>query len=237
MPPRRSCRRRTSRPRSPCSARCSSPRRRSGPSRRSSTRPTLPRVARDDLSRDLGLWSKGEPVDAITLANELRSGASSSRSAEPASPSSRRVPAAANVDYYAQIVKESATLRALIQAGQEITRLGRERIGEPSSSTAPSRSSSTSPRSGSGGLRAHRPAHRELRAHYEALRGGRTSPACRADSATRPAHLRPPAGEPRDPRGEAVDGGVGACALHRREPRRRSSIPVALFTLEMSKSR
>ncbi len=78
------------------------------------------------------LWSKGEPVDAITLANELEERGEleqiggSSRVAELAA----LVPAAANVDHYAQIVKESATLRALIQAGQEITRLGRERIGE-----------------------------------------------------------------------------------------------------------
>ena len=80
----------------------------------------------------LGLWSKGEPVDAITLANELEERGESeqvggsSRVAELAA----LVPAAANVDHYAQIVKETATLRALIQAGQEIARLGRERLGE-----------------------------------------------------------------------------------------------------------
>ena len=80
----------------------------------------------------LGLWSKGEPVDAITLAKELEERGEleqiggSSRVAELAA----LVPAAANVDHYAQIVKEAATLRALIQAGQEIARLGRERIGE-----------------------------------------------------------------------------------------------------------
>ena len=80
----------------------------------------------------LALWSKGEPVDAITLANELEERGEieqiggSSRVAELAA----LVPAAANVDHYAQIVKEAATLRALIQAGQEIARLGRERIGE-----------------------------------------------------------------------------------------------------------
>ena len=80
----------------------------------------------------LGLWAKGEPVDAITLANELEERGEleqvggSSRVAELAA----LVPAAANVDHYAQIVKEAATLRALIRAGQEITRLGQERIGE-----------------------------------------------------------------------------------------------------------
>ena len=80
----------------------------------------------------LALWAKGEPVDAITLANELEERGEleqiggSSRVAELAA----LVPAAANADHYAKIVKENATLRALIEAGQEITRLGRERIGE-----------------------------------------------------------------------------------------------------------
>jgi replicative DNA helicase len=80
----------------------------------------------------LALWQKGEPVDAITLSNELEERGEleqvggSPRIAELAA----LVPAAGNVDHYAQIVKETATLRALIQAGQEIARLGRERIGE-----------------------------------------------------------------------------------------------------------
>jgi replicative DNA helicase len=80
----------------------------------------------------LALWAKGEPVDAITLANELEERGEleqvggSGRVAELAA----LVPAAANVEHYAQIVKENATLRSLIRAGQEITRLGQERIGE-----------------------------------------------------------------------------------------------------------
>src|SRR6188768_1429464 len=82
----------------------------------------------------LALWAKGEPVDAITLANELEERGEleqiggTARVAELAA----LVPATANVDHYARIVKESATLRALIQAGQEIARLGRERVGETS---------------------------------------------------------------------------------------------------------
>ena len=80
----------------------------------------------------LELWKKGEPVDAITLVNELEERGAletvggSARVAELAA----LVPATANVDHYARIVKEAATLRALIQAGQEIARLGRERMGE-----------------------------------------------------------------------------------------------------------
>ena len=80
----------------------------------------------------LALWSKGEPVDAITLVNELDERAEldaaggQARDAELAA----LVPAASNVEHYARIVKEMATLRGLIRAGQEIVRLGQEREGE-----------------------------------------------------------------------------------------------------------
>jgi replicative DNA helicase len=82
----------------------------------------------------LALWAKGEPVDAITLANELEERGEleqiggTARVAELAA----LVSATANVEHYARIVKETATLRGLIRAGQEIARLGRERVGETS---------------------------------------------------------------------------------------------------------
>jgi replicative DNA helicase len=82
----------------------------------------------------LALWAKGEPVDAITLANELEERAElegaggQARVAELAA----LVPTASNVEHYARIVKEMATLRGLIRAGQEIVRLGQEREGEVS---------------------------------------------------------------------------------------------------------
>ena len=80
----------------------------------------------------LGLWAKGEPVDAITLSNELDERGQlddvggQSRVAELAA----LVPSTSNVDHYARIVKEMATLRGLVRAGQEITRLGQDRPGE-----------------------------------------------------------------------------------------------------------
>ena len=80
----------------------------------------------------LALWAKGEPVDAITLANELEERGEleqiggASRVAELAA----LVPATANAEHYARIVKETSTLRGLIRVGQEIARLGRERLGE-----------------------------------------------------------------------------------------------------------
>ena len=40
------------------------------------------------------------------------------------------VPSTSNVEHYARIVKEMSTLRGLVRAGHEITRLGQERPGE-----------------------------------------------------------------------------------------------------------
>jgi replicative DNA helicase len=80
----------------------------------------------------LGLWQKGEPVDAITLTNELEERGQledvggQGRVAELAA----LVPSTSNVEHYARIVKETAMLRGLVRVGQEITRLGQERQGE-----------------------------------------------------------------------------------------------------------
>jgi replicative DNA helicase len=80
----------------------------------------------------LALWAKGEPVDAITLADELdergelEQVGGRAKIAELAA----LVPAASNVEHYARIVKEMATLRGLVQAGLSIARLGQERPGE-----------------------------------------------------------------------------------------------------------
>ncbi|MBA2642598.1 MAG: replicative DNA helicase [Actinobacteria bacterium] len=80
----------------------------------------------------LELWKKGEPVDAITLSDQLDEGGQledvggSGRVAELAA----LVPSTSNVEHYARIVKEMATLRGLVRAGHEITRLGHDRPGE-----------------------------------------------------------------------------------------------------------
>src|SRR3954454_193653 len=80
----------------------------------------------------LGLYAKGEPVDAITLVDELEErgdleeAGGRVRLHELAS----LVPATANAGHYARIVREMATLRGLIAAGQEIAQLGWERPGE-----------------------------------------------------------------------------------------------------------
>ncbi|MDQ4029450.1 MAG: replicative DNA helicase [Actinomycetota bacterium] len=80
----------------------------------------------------LALYGKGEPVDAITLLDELEERGElddvggRTRVHELAG----LVPATANSAHYARIVKEMATLRGLIEAGSEVARLGWERPGE-----------------------------------------------------------------------------------------------------------
>ena len=80
----------------------------------------------------LALYGKGEPVDAITLVDELEERGE----LEPVGGRARvhelaaLVPATANAAHYARIVSEQATLRGLVRAGQEIARLGQERPGE-----------------------------------------------------------------------------------------------------------
>jgi len=80
----------------------------------------------------IGLYGRGEPVDAITVVDELdqlgtlEHVGGAGRVHELAA----LVPAAANAAHYARIVHEMATLRGLIRAGNDIARLGFERPGE-----------------------------------------------------------------------------------------------------------
>ena len=80
----------------------------------------------------LALYAKGEPVDAITLVDELdergdlEAVGGKARIHELAA----LVPASTNARHYALIVREAATLRGLIRAGGQIARLGWERPGE-----------------------------------------------------------------------------------------------------------
>jgi replicative DNA helicase len=80
----------------------------------------------------LGLYAKGEPVDAITLTDELeeRSELDAVGGRVRLHELAALVPATANAAHYARIVHETATLRGLIRAGGEIARLGWERPGE-----------------------------------------------------------------------------------------------------------
>jgi replicative DNA helicase len=80
----------------------------------------------------ISLYAKGEPVDAITVIDQL------DKSGELESIGGRArvhelanlVPTSANAPHYARIVHEMATLRGLISAGQKIADLGYDRPGE-----------------------------------------------------------------------------------------------------------
>jgi replicative DNA helicase len=80
----------------------------------------------------LALYAKGEPVDAITLTDELeeRSELEDVGGRVRLHELAALVPATANASHYARIVRETATLRGLIRAGGEIARLGWDRPGE-----------------------------------------------------------------------------------------------------------
>src|SRR5437588_10340088 len=75
----------------------------------------------------LALYAKGEPVDAITLVDELeeRGELEDVGGRVRVHELAALVPATANARHYAQIVREAATRRGLIRAGGEIARLGR----------------------------------------------------------------------------------------------------------------
>src|SRR5215216_1843178 len=80
----------------------------------------------------LALYAKGEPVDAITVVDELdeRGELEAAGGRTRVHELAALVPATANAGHYARIVREAATLRGLIRVGSEIAQLGWERPGE-----------------------------------------------------------------------------------------------------------
>src|ERR1700751_3790284 len=74
----------------------------------------------------LDLYSRGEPADAITVANELTRRAEIARvgGAPYLHTLISSVPTAANAGYYARIVRERAILRRLVEAGTRIVQFG-----------------------------------------------------------------------------------------------------------------
>lgn len=80
----------------------------------------------------VALDDKNEPVDAITLTEELeeRGELDHAGGRVRLHELAALVPATANAAHYATIVHETATLRGLVRAGGEIARLGWERPGD-----------------------------------------------------------------------------------------------------------
>jgi replicative DNA helicase len=74
----------------------------------------------------LDLYGRGEPADAVTVANELTKRSEIGRvgGAPYLHTLIASVPTAANAGYYARIVRERAILRRLVEAGTRIVQLG-----------------------------------------------------------------------------------------------------------------
>lgn len=74
----------------------------------------------------LDLYGRGDPADALTVANYLQQQGELDRVGGPAYIHTliQSVPTAANADYYARIVKEHAQMRSLVEAGTRIAQLG-----------------------------------------------------------------------------------------------------------------
>jgi replicative DNA helicase len=74
----------------------------------------------------LDLYARGEPADAITVANELSRRGDLQRigGAPYLHTLIASVPTAANAGYYARIVRERAILRRLVEAGTRIVQMG-----------------------------------------------------------------------------------------------------------------
>ncbi|MDP9105028.1 MAG: replicative DNA helicase, partial [Candidatus Eremiobacteraeota bacterium] len=74
------------------------------------------------------LYERGEPLDKVALAEELRNRGMLDKIGGLAYLNSLMdtVPTAASAEYYARIVREKSTLRGLIHAGTQVTALGYE---------------------------------------------------------------------------------------------------------------
>ena len=74
----------------------------------------------------LDLYGRGEPADAVTVSAELQKRGESARvgGAPYLHTLISSVPTAANAGYYARIVRETAVLRRLIEAGTKIVQMG-----------------------------------------------------------------------------------------------------------------
>ncbi len=89
----------------------------------------------------LALYERGEPLDKITLSEELKRRGQLDKIGGLAYLTSLMdtVPTAASAEYYANIVREKSSLRGLIHAGTQITRIGYEGEEDVEGSLGPQR--------------------------------------------------------------------------------------------------
>ena len=120
-------RRRTTPPSRACSARCCCPRTPSPTSPRSLRGVDFYRPAHEVIhDAIIDLYGRGEPADPVTVAAELQRRGELPRigGAPYLHTLSANVPIAANAGYYAEIVREKAILRRLVDAGTKIVQIG-----------------------------------------------------------------------------------------------------------------
>src|SRR2546430_1151724 len=81
--------------------------------------------------RVLDLYGRGDPVDAITVKDELLKRGELSRVGDAPYLHTlvASVPTAANAGYYARIVEEKSILRRLVEVGTRIAQLGHSTAG------------------------------------------------------------------------------------------------------------
>ena len=180
----------------------------------------------------LDLYAKGEPVDAITLVDELeRRGELEEIGGRVAHQRARGArPRDLNAGHYARIVREMATLRGLVRAGQEIARLGLERDGLAAEELVDKAESVVFDLSQErvAGEFTHiedllKDSFERITALYEA--GADVTGVAERLQGARPAHLRLPARQPDRRRRPPEHGQVGVRALRRREPGRPPEHP------------
>lgn len=84
----------------------------------------------------VGLWTRGEPTDVVSLVARMETDGSLARVGGSIAPKDRLIeiatlaPAATNVRHHAEIVRRLAILRRLANAGAQIYRLAMDGVGE-----------------------------------------------------------------------------------------------------------
>ncbi|HIW99096.1 MAG TPA: replicative DNA helicase, partial [Candidatus Nesterenkonia stercoripullorum] len=80
----------------------------------------------------IDLYGRGEPADVVTISDHLTKRQELQRVGGPAylHNLAQSVPTAANAAFYAEIVRERAILRRLVEAGTKIVQLGHTADGE-----------------------------------------------------------------------------------------------------------
>ena len=185
----------------------------------------------EDLQSRNRAVHKGEPVDAITLTDEL-GGAQRARGRRGPGPPARAGRARARDRERRALRADRARDGDAARAHPRGRRDRPPRLGptrRDRRSRRPGRADRLRPLAAAGHGRVHahrRPAEGELRADHVALRGRRRRHrhAVRLPR-PRPADVRLPAGQPDHHRRAPVDGEVGARALHGREHRRAPEHP------------